>query len=138
MFYSQSTGGFYITEIHGKNIPSDSVEITLEHHEILMSGQSNGFQIVSDESGFPDLGPKPEYDAFILPITPRQIRQALTAAGLRESVESGVAAGSQDLKDWWEFSDSFERMHPEVIAFGIALKKSDKELDALWALGASL
>ena len=30
MFYSKSTGGFYATEIHGKNIPDDAVEITIE------------------------------------------------------------------------------------------------------------
>jgi len=138
MFYSKSTGGFYITEIHGKNIPSDAVEITLEEHEILMSGQSKGYPIISGEDGYPDLGPKIKYVEVIPSISPRQIRQALTAAGLREAVEAGVATGSPDLKDWWEFSDSFERLHPEVIAFGVALKKSDKELNDLWALGASL
>jgi len=95
-------------------------------------------QITDDEAQLIIDSSKKAIDVSIPSISPRQIRQALTAAGLRQAVEDGVAAGSQDLKDWWEFSDSFERLHPEVIAFGVSLKKSDAELDALWALGDSL
>ena len=46
-------------------------------------------------------------DPVIIPIpsiSPRQIRQALTHANLRASVEATVLAGDQDLKDWWEFA----------------------------------
>jgi hypothetical protein len=74
----------------------------------------------------------------IQPISPRQIRQALTATNLRQSVEAAIAAGTQDLKDWWEYSTSFERLNPEVIAMGTALGKTSAELDALWLLGSSL
>lgn len=71
-------------------------------------------------------------------VTPRQIRQALTRAGLRDVVEAGVAAGDQDTKDWWEFSTEFLRDHPEVIAMGIALGKTDLEVDAIFKLAATL
>jgi hypothetical protein len=74
----------------------------------------------------------------IQPISPRQIRMALTRAGLRTYVEAAVASGDQDLKDWWEFSTSFERLNPQVIAMGEALGKTAEELDGLWLLGASL
>lgn len=74
----------------------------------------------------------------ISPISPRQIRQALTRAGLRASVESAVAAGDQDLKDWWEFSTAFDRLNPQVVAMGSAVGQSSGQLDALWALGATL
>ena len=70
--------------------------------------------------------------------SPRQIRQALTASGLRTAVESAVAAGSQDLKDWWEFSTTIERNHPEVIAMGSALEQTPEQLDALFTSGATL
>jgi hypothetical protein len=63
---------------------------------------------------------------------------ALTRAGLRTTVEDAVLAGDQDLKDWWEFSTSFERLNPQVIAMGEALQKTSEELDSLWLLGASL
>lgn len=81
-----------------------------------------------------DIPPPPP----IAPISPRQIRQALTRAGLRASVEAAVAAGDQDLKDWYEFSTAFERLNPQVTAMGVALGVSASALDDLWALGASL
>lgn len=74
----------------------------------------------------------------IPPISPRQIRQALTRANLRSQVEAAVAAGSQGLKDWWEFATVFEREHLMVVAMGDSLGQTPAQLDALWALGASL
>lgn len=55
-FYSKSTRGFYLTEIHGNSIPGDAVEITKEYHQELMDGQSNGKGIHSDANGYPVLG----------------------------------------------------------------------------------
>ena len=55
MFYSKSTGGFYSAEIHGENIPSDAVEITKEKYAELITGQTQGQQIVGDKSGHPVL-----------------------------------------------------------------------------------
>lgn len=80
-------------------------------------------------------------DPVIIPIpscSPRQIRQALTAVGLRASVEAAVAAGDQDLKDWWEFSTTIERNHPQVVAMGAALGQTPEALDALFTAGAAL
>ena len=74
----------------------------------------------------------------IAPVSPRQIRQALTRAGLRTAVETAVAAGDQDLKDWWEFSTTFERLNPQVTAMGAALGVSDTQLDDLWTLASTL
>ncbi len=71
-------------------------------------------------------------------ISPRQIRQALTRAGLREAVEAAVASGDQDLKDWWEFSTSYDRLNPQVVGMGLALGQTDEQLDALWVLGITL
>lgn len=71
-------------------------------------------------------------------VSPRQIRQALTRAGLRAAVEAAVAAGDQDTKDWWEFSTTFERDHPVVIAMATALGVTESDMDNLWALGLTL
>jgi hypothetical protein len=81
---------------------------------------------------------EPVFVPPVAPISPRQIRQALTRAGLRNAVEAAVSAGDQDLKDWYEFSTAFERLNPQVIAMGEALSVSPSSLDDLWALGASL
>jgi len=80
----------------------------------------------------------PAPPAPIPSISPRQIRQALTRAGLRTAVEAAVAAGDQDLKDWYEFSTAFERINPQVEEMGTALGVSAESLDDLWALGATL
>lgn len=47
--YAASTGGFYDTRIHGKEIPSDAVEISAEYHAELMAAAA----IVPDERGYP-------------------------------------------------------------------------------------
>lgn len=71
-------------------------------------------------------------------VSPRQIRQALTRAGLRTSVESAVAAGDQDIQDWWKFATSFDRHNSHVLAMAQALGVTDLQLDDLWTLAASL
>lgn len=59
MYYSQSTGGFYDTAIHGNNIPADAVEITSEQHKALIEGQSTGKVIAANDDGFPILQDPP-------------------------------------------------------------------------------
>lgn len=54
MFYSKLTGGFYSPEIHA-TMPSDVVEITVEQHQALIDGQSQGKVITSDKDGYPVL-----------------------------------------------------------------------------------
>lgn len=71
-------------------------------------------------------------------VSARQIRQALTQANLRTTVENAVASGSQDLKDWYEFSTEFMRSHPQVIALATQLNITDAQLDNLWTLANSL
>lgn len=71
-------------------------------------------------------------DDYIAPVSPRQIRQALTRANLRSSVEAAVAAGDQDIKDWWEFATTIERQHPMVLVMATALGVTDAQLDSLF------
>lgn len=59
MFYSKTTGGFYITAVHGTNIPADAVPITSEQHQALIDGQSAGKVIAADANGFPVLQDPP-------------------------------------------------------------------------------
>lgn len=66
MFYSKFTGGFYDRAIHGDNIPADAVEITVEEHQALLEGQSQGLMLSADKNGKPVLKDPP-------PPTPEQI-----------------------------------------------------------------
>ena len=76
-------------------------------------------------------------------ISPRQLRQAMNRvpfgeSTLRNAVEAVVAAGDQDLKDWWEFSTEVERSNAQVVAMGKALGLDDDAMDALWREAAVL
>jgi hypothetical protein len=71
-------------------------------------------------------------------VSPRQIRQALTRANLRTQVEAAVAAGDQDLKDWWEFATTFERNHPMVVQMGTALGQTAEQMDQLFITAVGL
>ncbi len=71
-------------------------------------------------------------------VSPRQIRQALTRAGLRTSVEAAVAESDADTRDWYEFATEFQRASPVVAALGAALSVSDAQLDDLWTLASTL
>lgn len=91
-------------------------------------------QITDEEADA--LRPVPSLSPII--VSPRQIRQALTAAGLRSQVEAAVAAGSQDRKDWWEFATAFEENHAMVVGMAQGINVSNGDLHQLFALAASL
>lgn len=102
MFYSKSTGGFYISEIHGERvvecistdpdtgeeiarwtepnpdckIPADAVPITLAEHAALLAGQTQGKSIIAGADGRPVLADPP-------PLT-REQEQAVRDARLAQ------------------------------------------------------
>lgn len=76
--------------------------------------------------------------AIPVSISPRQLRQALSRTALRVSVEAVVAASDQDTKDWYAWATAFERHHPRVVAMGVALGQTSRQLDDLFTLGSSL
>ncbi|MFJ3050861.1 DUF4376 domain-containing protein [Pseudomonas nitroreducens] len=88
MYYSQTTGGFYSTEIHGTNIPDDVVEITDEEHQKLLDGQSRGLLIQADESGTPEL--------VAPPIAPVDLK-AVIAARRYAAETAGIAVNGMPL-----------------------------------------
>ena len=96
IYYSKTTKGFYCTEIHGTNIPSDCVQITKEQHTNLLNEQSQGKQIVPDENGYPIAIVPP-----VIPLTWEQIR-AKRDALLKDSDWSAFPdANPKPSKDAW-------------------------------------
>lgn len=77
MFYAKSTSGFYSREIHGDNIPADTVEITQQQHAALLQGQSEGKVITADENGYPVLIDPPQPTADQMADTARAERDRL-------------------------------------------------------------
>jgi hypothetical protein len=142
MYYSKITNGFYDLLIHGNNIPPDAVEITSEQHIALLNGQASGKVISANENGYPaliDQNPQTiEQIRAGMKCTAYQIRQALSVAGLRDQVEAAVAAGDQAMQDAWHYAQTFERLHPKILAIGTALGQTEQQLDDLFTLGMTL
>ena len=81
----------------------------------------------------------PVVETVQLKCTAWQFRMALNALGLRNAVETAIAnSGDQNIKDGWEFTSEFHRYAPLVIQFGLALGKTDEEMDALFELAKTL
>jgi len=139
MFYSQSTGGFYSAEIHGSNIPTDAVEITIEQHFELLQGQSNGKVISADINGNPVLtdAPVPE---LVIPtiVTMVQARLALHQLNLLEPVEISISSLDRAAQIEWEFRATVQRNSALVQALASGLHLDENKLDELFVLAASL
>lgn len=71
-------------------------------------------------------------------VSPRQIRQALTVAALRDQVENAVAASDKNLKDWWEFALSIERDNEHVVDMAAQIGVTMRQLDDLFTLAGTL
>lgn len=95
----------------------------------------DGFGIgdLYENGGFkkaPIIIPEPEPIQMPTQITPRQIRQQLTAIGLRQTVEDLISASTDyNLKDWWEYSQDFQRSHPILKEMGEKLGMSEDDMD---------
>lgn len=81
----------------------------------------------------PPAPPTPEVS-----VTPWQIREALNQLGMRAAAETYVAGADQRTKDAWEFAQEFKRNNPLLVGAGVALGKTEAEVDALFALAKSL
>jgi broad specificity phosphatase PhoE len=71
-------------------------------------------------------------------ITAVQARLALTAAGLRQAAEAAIAAGSQDVKDYWQFSTEIRRDNSLLASIATALGLTSAQVDALFVSAAQL
>ncbi len=58
-YYSNTTGGFYHSAIHGEALPADAVEISEASYRALRAGLAAGQQIHADSNGRPALVARP-------------------------------------------------------------------------------
>jgi hypothetical protein len=81
--------------------------------------------------------PEPE-DVVPVSVTPRQIRRALTAAGLRATVEAAVASADQATQDDWEFALEVRRDWPALNAMATQMNLTAEQVDNLFRAAANL
>lgn len=139
MLYSKSTGGFYLPEINGSNIPADAVAISVSKHAELLQGQSSGKVITAGSDGKPVLTDPPVMPAPVpTSLTMKQARLALLAGGYLDAVEAGVSAMPRASQIAWEFAATVDRTDPLTATLAAALKLNSSALDALFSAGAEL
>lgn len=77
--------------------------------------------------------------AAIMPVTRRQMLTALHRVGLLATIKSAVAAsGDIELQIAFDESQEFQRNNPFLASMAAALGKTDAEIDAVFALAATL
>jgi hypothetical protein len=77
--------------------------------------------------------PEPAYS-----VTPRQFRQALTAFGYRSAVEAAIASADQNVKDWYEYSNSFDSNNPVMLSIATTMGFNQEQIDNLFILASTL
>jgi hypothetical protein len=82
--------------------------------------------------------PIPPIEPKVPDVTAVQIRLMLNQVNLRAQVEAAVAAGSQDLKDKWEYGTTFSSTDSDIQAMATALGLNQTQLDVLFTDAASL
>ncbi len=77
--------------------------------------------------------------AAIKPVTRRQMLTALHRVGLLTAIKGAVAAsGDVELQIAFDESQEFQRNNPFLASMAAALGKTDAEIDAVFALAATL
>jgi hypothetical protein len=71
-------------------------------------------------------------------ISPRQFRQGLNSIGLRLTVETTIATLDQNIKDWYEYAQTFQHNHPVLLAMAQTLGISQEQIDTLFLAWSKL
>ena len=96
LYYSQSSGGFYDSDIHTR-LPEDAVAISPEQHAALLAGQSAGQVIMPGKDGKPVLAEQPPCPSstwdgeqwHIDPECAAQLKAEQWASGFRRTTPRG-------------------------------------------------
>jgi hypothetical protein len=99
IFFSPSTGGFYLADLHGQAIPTDAVEISRDEHRALLDGQSAGMRIVAGEDGNPSLQ-EPEPEVMTLEEFRRKRTRALALSDWTQRDLGDVEISAEDKAAW--------------------------------------
>ena len=140
-FYSDQEKGFYLSHIHGDEIPQDSVEISGELYEELLLGTQNGFIIIIVVDGAISLvdpisllsdEEKVQLNRERMPIlSPIEFDIKLNNAGLYDTVQD-LIKDNFELRIAYNRATFFSRTDPFVVQACIVLGLTDEQVDAIW------
>ena len=74
----------------------------------------------------------PAGDLDLPPLSARQIRLGLSAAGLLSAAEQAIVAGSEADRIEWDFASEYRRDHPLIGTMTTALGLTPQQVDAMW------
>lgn len=136
--FSPSTSGIYPVDAY-KEFPSDAIDIPNALYAKFQNGEISGVTIVNGAIvKIPD-APSSDPRALI-EVTAFQAHAAIARSGLYDAVESIMQSEATPLetKLAWNKAQSFKRLSPTVLAMSAALGLTDKQIDDLFALAATI
>lgn len=71
------------------------------------------------------------------PVTPLQIRRALRASGLRDSVEAAAQTAGPEVMDAWDYALEIRRDNPLLVSMAAQLGMTGDQLDDLFSLAST-
>lgn len=163
IYFSEKNQSFYVTEIHGENIPTGSIEITSDQHIFLLTALNTGCIVFADLTTSPprpdkfhtwdgsdwvDLRDEDEKErdrlANFKPLTRRQFMRTLVLQGYDLDFIEGEINKIEDkptrqlaLIDWKE-STEFQRTDSTLIIMATMLGLSSEQIDAMWQFALTL
>ncbi len=135
MFYSASSGGFYMQGLHGDAIPPDAVPVTAEAYAELFAAQAQGARIVPGEGGVPTLlWPTPPTPAELLEawrastvVSAFQAKAALYNRGKLNDAEAAALAAGGLILLAWQTATEYPRLSPAIVALAPTIGITDPE-----------
>ena len=125
--------------VNGGSIPAfllnraDAVTTVTYAGPVMLGFRWNGSALVDPQTGA-SIPPLPLY----VSVTPLQLRNALSQAGLRQAVEAFVDAAGLATQDAWHYATVIERNSPLIVAGAAKLNLTEKQIDDLFTLAATL
>ena len=107
LYYSQSSGGFYDSDIHD-TLPNDTVEISPEQHTALLAGQSQGQVIMPGKDGQPVLAESAPSHLHRWDGKAWMLTKAAASQLLAEAIDKGTEAINDAVEQAYHHVTRFE------------------------------
>lgn len=116
-------------------VPGGAVDFPPVHVPEGFKAKWNGTGFDMELINVPAVEPADPEPVLPLIATKYKFRLALNQLGLREAVETAVAASTdQNIKDAWQYADEFRSDNPLVLQLGTTLGKTEEDIRVVFEL----